>query len=154
MASRVEIRFVKRIKIQEGNKCWLWTGKPKGGNNNYGSFYIEGKAWLSHRASYHLFVGLIGDKHVLHKCDNPLCVRPSHLYLGSHSDNMRDMRNKHRWQPMRGSQHGMAKLTEYDVKRIKKLLSNGVSGVTIATQFSVSKHMISKIKTGKNWRHI
>jgi hypothetical protein len=81
--------------ITKTASCWIWGGVR--GTNGYGTIKKKSKAIRAHRASYELFVGPIPDgMHVLHKCDNPLCVNPEHLFVGTHIDNMRDMEKKGR----------------------------------------------------------
>jgi DNA invertase Pin-like site-specific DNA recombinase len=87
---------------------------------------------------------------VLHRCDNPSCVNPSHLFLGSHSENVADKVSKGR--QARGSRSGAAKLCESDVASIKTMLRRGgMTKKTIAMKFRVSRAAVSKISTGKNW---
>jgi hypothetical protein len=74
--------------------CWEWTGYCD--NYGYGKFYIEGKPFTAHRIAHHLKRGSVADSHVLHMCDNPPCVRPSHLFLGTKKDNSQDMMAKGR----------------------------------------------------------
>ncbi len=83
-------RFRKKYKIDLKTGCWNWTGKPKQG---YGDFYMKGKPYPAHRASYILFIkDVLPDMMVCHGCNNKLCVNPEHLYTGTHLDNMRDLR--------------------------------------------------------------
>lgn len=93
----LEQRFWK--KVHKTDSCWLWTGaKFKSG---YGQIDDKGKTLRAHRVSYELRYGVTpGDFHVLHSCDNPPCVNPSHLFLGTVKDNMRDCisKNRHPWQ--------------------------------------------------------
>lgn len=85
--------FLKQVS--KTSTCWLWQGAPTSGG--YGRFWFDGVRKLAHRAAYEIFKGDIPeDMCVCHKCDNPLCVNPKHLFLGTHSDNMRDMGNKGR----------------------------------------------------------
>lgn len=84
-------------KVSKGEGCWLWDGhlQPKG----YGNFTVGNKTWKAHRFAWVLTFGAIADGlFVLHRCDNPTCVRPDHLFLGTNDDNMRDMVNKGRKQ--------------------------------------------------------
>src|SRR3990167_2413835 len=91
----VEDRFWK--KVNKGPKCWEWVGARLG--HGYGYFWFNSKNVLAHRFSWKLSYGNIGWKFVLHKCDNPPCVRPVHLKLGTHLDNMADVRagNRRNW---------------------------------------------------------
>jgi hypothetical protein len=96
-----ETRF-RRSCIKQSNGCWLWHTSPK--IRRYASFWINGAREQAHRASWLLFRGPIPDGlHVLHKCDTPLCVNPEHLFVGTHADNMADMKSKGRARSGRGS---------------------------------------------------
>jgi len=139
-------------KVDRTGTCWLWTAHkiPLG----YGVFRVNGKNQRAHRVAYELAYGKF-DKtlHVLHKCDNPGCVKPSHLSLGTHQDNMRDRDAKGR-QPV-GINNGRAKLTEEDVIEIKTRLAAGLeTQQVIANDFNVNHQQISRIKNGKLWKHI
>jgi predicted XRE-type DNA-binding protein len=112
---------------------------------------------LAHRISYGLHVGPIpkgGGVCVCHKCDNPKCVNPDHLFLGSHADNIADRDVKGRQVTLKGSKNVNAKLTEAAVKEIKLLLASGVMQKLIAKQFDVSQSNVSDIKRGRIWGHI
>lgn len=77
------------VKVDKTNACWYWTGAKN--NRGYGNVRIASKYLLAHRVSYAIAYGIPDDMNVLHKCDNPACVRPNHLFLGTHQDNMDDM---------------------------------------------------------------
>ena len=89
-------RFMKFVNKTE--KCWLWTGaRFRAYNGDYGAFSLAGRPQRAHRVAYLLFKGEIPKRlHVLHECDNPSCVNPKHLFLGTHQDNMTDCINKGR----------------------------------------------------------
>jgi len=138
-------------KVDKTGECWLWTASTT--YNGYGQFAIESKPIRAHRYSYELANGEFDKKlYVLHKCDNRICVRPSHLHLGTHKDNMKEMRNKGR--SLVGEKHHNAKLTDEDVRAIKKQLRCRITQRVIADNFGVSEDRIQCINTGKAWGHI
>ena len=129
--------------------CLTWDdARDKDG---YGVFKLAGKQWRTHRYVMHKMGHDIENKMVLHKCDNPSCYRPDHLYVGTAKDNTLDMMRRGRGVDNRGSKHGMSKLTEEDVRLIK---SSSMSGVATAKKFGVSKTTISEIRSGKHWAHV
>ena len=161
--------------------CWLWVGHIQGGG--YGTLHIRPHLHLAHRLSWELNVGPIPEgQNVLHHCDNPPCVRPSHLFLGSHADNVRDMvakgrnakgerngANTHpeRWQRgddhwsrrnpervTRGSRHGKSKLTEYQVRNIRRLKTEGWTERRLAAEFGVREGTIHFIVMRQTWKHV
>ncbi len=108
----------------------------------------------AHRISWALNVGPVPmGLYVLHKCDNPSCVRPFHLFLGTLSDNSRDAYNKGRVKVpgVFGEDHWNAKLKNEDLPKIIKLLESGLSYSKIASMFGVSRRAISHIKNGACW---
>src|SRR5258708_9493686 len=108
-------RFSEKVSVSDG--CWEWTGYKA--SNGYGRFMLRGDAVRAHRACYEIYVGPIPEgMHVLHRCDNRGCVNPSHLFLGTHTDNMRDMEAKGRSRHPRGDNHLSSKLTESQVRAI------------------------------------
>lgn len=149
-------RFFSHVK--KTKTCWFWTGRclkaaPGRGDGGYGHFHIPGENnMLAHRFSYaHTYGFLPRDRFVLHKCDNPACVRPSHLYLGTHHENMRDMVKRGRSVHRFGSANPRAKLNEQKVRQIKALLEDGFKQREIATRFGVTTSMIGHIKNGRHW---
>ena len=88
-------RFWSKVKKGSPNECWEWTAAKN--NKGYGKFKFEGKMRKAHRISWQLHYGPVQNElHVLHTCDNPSCVNPNHLWLGSNSDNHKDMTDKDR----------------------------------------------------------
>lgn len=133
-------------------QCWIWTGgiQPDKG---YGWFYANCEAESSHRVAWQIENGEIPDGlYVLHKCDNPPCCNPSHLFLGTGADNMADKVKKGRCQ--KGSQQSQAKLTEADIPGIRKLLRTGATPSWISRLFEVTSAAIGNIRDGKRWRHV
>jgi hypothetical protein len=133
--------------IKKTNSCWLWIGcKNKQG---YGRFWL-GRNEGAHRASWLLFVGRIPkNMQVLHRCDNPGCVNPEHLFLGTQKDNVQDMIKKRRGSI--GEKHSRAKLSVADVLCIRKC---GASPKYLAGLFGVDAATIHNILARRIWRHI
>lgn len=143
-------------KIEKTETCWIWkAGKNKNKwGKRYGTFQMGEKLMLAHRVSYELFKGKIPKgKLVCHQCDNEVCVNPSHLWLGSYKDNMKDMVYKKRGNYVKGGKNPAAKLTEDEVEKIKELHIEGVMINDIAKTFGVTRHCIQHILNGKTWRH-
>lgn len=149
-------------------RCWEWEAGISS-NGGYGCFSRGKKTQKAHRYAYEIYFGRIPDNQiVLHKCDNPRCVRPSHLSCGTHQDNMTDMVNKGR--SARGDRHGSktkpecrtrgekigkAKLTEAEVLDIRRLYSEGnINHATLGIIFNVCGRTISLIVNRKIWKHI
>jgi len=136
--------------------CWLWTGTRWRG---YGAIKMpigEGRwrARPAHRVSYQLFRGEIPPgMFVCHRCDNPSCVRPDHLFLGTSAENTADAALKGRMR--RGTESPGAKLTETEVIDIRRRMSGGKETVyEVAADYRVSPSLISQIQRGRIWRHV
>ena len=139
------------MKVEKTDTCWNWMAYRK--KTGYGCFCMGVKNNLAHRVSWELHNGSIPEGlHVLHKCHNPRCVNPDHLYVGTHTDNMND-RIKDGTSP-RGEKHHSAKLTEENVKTAKWLLSCGARPLDLSVMYKVAPHCISNIKTGRTWGHV
>tara|TARA_R110000824_G_C14813595_1_gene635904 strand:+ start:200 stop:556 length:357 start_codon:yes stop_codon:yes gene_type:complete len=107
----------------------------------------------AHRFSYEINVGEIPKGlHVLHHCDNPSCVRPSHLFVGTHTDNMRDMFSKNRRNHARGSRCRLTKLTVDDVQLVRRGLREGRSREDIAAEVGTTSANVTNIKLRRSWR--
>lgn len=141
-------RFFKYVR--KTKSCWEWTGTKHLG---YGKIrYLHGAMKLAHRVSYAMLNGEIKKGlHVLHRCDNPGCVNPKHLFLGTHLDNMRDMARKGRRFDNSGENSPKAKFTYAQVKRIRKELSKKTAA-DISRKFGVSESTISNIKNNITWK--
>lgn len=141
------------MNVQTAQGCWEWQGGKD--PNGYGRIATSGTPMLAHRLSYEIEhrVTLTPDQHVLHKCDNPACVRPSHLMQGDHSANMADKmaKGRHVFGVSLGEKHGCAKLTEADVRAIR---DSQETGVALAAKYGVSTTQISDIRNRRSWRHI
>lgn len=146
----LEERFWKKVDRRRDEDCWHWMGTripPWGHGRIMGR---DGRTVLAHRVAWELERGPIpAGLFVCHRCDNPPCVNPAHLFLGTHLDNMQDMARKHRGAI--GERNGQAKLSQSQVLEIRDLLRNGLAGTDIADRFGVSKSLVSLIKRGRLW---
>lgn len=151
--------------------CWVWSGAKD--RHGYGRSWkgrkgLDRKSVLAHRLAYEAFVGPIPNGlFVCHSCDNPPCVNPSHLWLGTNRDNTDDMlkkcRSAHGERHMsktrpdlirRGSGQSTSKLREPDVLDIRLRAARGERLKAIACSFGVDPALISRIVHGKRWRHV
>lgn len=139
---------------EDEGDCWIWRGSLNA--TGYGRTRVDGVHWAAHRLSWAVHNGPIPDGlFVCHRCDNRRCVKPAHLFLGTAADNNADMIAKGRSRPghpdNRGEKNPRAKLSERDVMAIRDALSAGAIGCVLARQYSVSKQLISAIRTGQRW---
>ena len=143
-------RNVKKI-----DTCWLWQGAVN--RRGYGSIQTAGKGSkrvATHRLSYQLAYGDIPDGlFVCHKCDVPNCVNPEHLWLGTHEQNMEDMRRKGRAsrEAVKGTQNGKSLLTEDQVRYIR---ASKLGHAALGRQLGVSPNCIRGVRTGRTWSHV
>lgn len=141
-------RFFKHVDRRNDDECWDWVGSknPKG----YGNFWIGNKITSAHRFSYFMYCGNFDfNLCVCHSCDNRSCVNPSHLFLGTQTDNMKDMVDKKR--SSRGENQFGSILKEYMIESIRKRYSEGETGVSLGLEYGVSKGTISAICRGEKW---
>lgn len=144
-------RLFERTAIQE-NGCWQWTGSCFY-NKQYGQIKYLGKNWLTHRLAYFLCVNDIPEGLcVLHSCDNPGCINPEHLFLGTHQDNKDDCMAKDRH--AYGNKIGNSRLTPDKVQEIRKLLGDGATILDIADQYGIGRTTVWNIRYDRTWRHV
>lgn len=173
-ATAVE-RFWAKVIKSEG--CWLWQGCP--GEDGYGQFRSGGKGsptLRAHRVAWAFWHGKMppADRLVCHHCDQPLCVRPSHLFVGTPADNSADMRSKGRQmrgenhpryacgsfpevrpeQRARGERNAASRLTEEMVREIRRLSAKGARQVDLAERFGIAQPNISKVIRRETWAHV
>jgi hypothetical protein len=141
-------------KVNMLGDCWEWTAHrhPLG----YGQFTLKKGTFVgAHRVSYALTFGPIPEgKVICHHCDNPPCVNPGHLFLGTQRDNAFDMLSKGRADRVRGVDHPSARLNEDAVRYIRAAENYRGLLKDLAVDFGVSPHTIRMIRTRKYWRHI
>ena len=145
------------VAVERGGNCWTFDGTID--SKGYGHIYDRGLkgAAFAHRRFYEAFVGHIPDDMcVCHRCDNPSCVNPKHLFLGSQSDNILDAVNKNRWRD--GERSNLSKLTWPKVREIRRRYkgnaryNRGPTQQELAEEYGVSRHGISMIVRHKSWK--
>lgn len=151
-------RFWCRVDTSDENGCWPWRGAIRHGG--YGQFWVDGRRRsYAHRVAYELAYGPITPGMVVcHQCDNPTCVRPTHLFLGTQNENLADGRAKGRMSaPPRhaGATHPRAKLTPAIVLEARQLYeAGGISQYELAARYGVSQTTMRYALSGKNWKDV
>ena len=148
------LKWVEAVRHPELGPCWEWAKSRMKLRGGYGQVRIEGRTLKAHRVAYGLWVGSIPNGHcVLHRCDNPPCINPDHLFTGTHRDNALDKVAKGRGvNPIRyGEDVASSKLKAVDVRKIRVLLAQGDSLNSISRQFNITKQAVSSIKRGRTW---
>ena len=153
-------RLKAHVSVREDTGCWDWTASktPLG----YGQVRYKGTRELAHRASWMVFRGEIpkdastyGTQNVLHRCDNPSCINPDHLFLGDQSDNANDAVSKNRWgkRGLKGEAHGRAVVT-YDMVREIRSMESLLSARQLGERFGLSKGAVLHILKRRTWKDI
>jgi len=138
--------FWQKVEIRDLLSCWEWTGSAKDGG--YGQVVIRPHHYGAHQISFFLHTGINPTgKDVCHSCDNPLCVNPAHLFLGTRLDNMRDCKSKLRH--AFGEKCCHTKYAKEFVDKIRMMLNSGMRGMDIASELGVTRQYVSDIKLGK-----
>ena len=152
----VEERFWSKVDktsssvYYKGTRCWEWTGAKN--SSKYGCVRIKKKKYYVHRVSYKMKYGPIPKNMcICHHCNIRLCVNPEHLFIGTHTDNMKDASKKERLGKIKGSEIVQAKLTEAQIPAIRK---DPRSEKYIARDYGVSKSNIGFIKRRHTWKHV
>lgn len=151
-------KFWAKAEKLGADECWPWRGSTTKGR---GVLSVNGKGVTAPRVSWFIHKGHWPGPGIFacHTCDNPNCVNPNHLFLGTNKDNLIDAARKRRLpaqngRAVRGSRHGMAKFTEDQIRYIRQELAKGVQQKDIAAQFGVVKSTISLIALRKGWTHV
>jgi hypothetical protein len=148
-------RFWPKVDRREPHECWPWTADTSSGG--YGFFHVskvKGKKtrMVASRAAWIITHGAIADDAVVcHSCDNPICVNPSHLFVGTKADNSSDMAAKGR--SVSGERSPMAKLTWADVNAIRSAYSGGANLGELSRRYGCTRQTLREIVNGRTWRH-
>lgn len=146
--------LVKELYSRQGNDCWIWPfGQDKDG---YGKMHLPGvndriRHVRAHRVSFYIHNGYWPVPCALHRCDNPSCFNPHHIFAGTINDNNQDMVIKGRYQ--RGEARPASKLTERRIRTIRAEYKLGL-GRILGDKYSVSASTILVIVKGKGWKHV
>jgi hypothetical protein len=154
-------RFWYRVDKESGfihpvhGKCWEWIG---GKTDGRGMMSWQGKMLRAYRVSWILHHGYSTSLQILHKCDNPICVNPDHLFDGTAADNVHDMWAKGRGEPVgnrtKGEDRYNAKLSDLQVLEILIRLTRGELQKNLAEEFGVTQPHISVLKHGKKRKYL
>lgn len=152
----LEVRFWSKVSKRGPAECWLWSGAING--SGYGMILTrrDGRHFMdrAHRVSFALANGSIPpDGVILHSCDNPPCVNPAHLVLGTQAENLADMRSKGRARIV-GEKNGMARLTARDVREIRRRRAAGEGVDLLARAFGIAAAYVYQLAERRAWRHI
>lgn len=152
-----------KVNVHPGDMCWNWAGSRSG--SGYGQFWNGERIIPAHW--FLLDAAPTDGNEACHRCDNKLCVRPSHIFIGSHSDNERDKvsKGRHNTAPgcramlavrkvHRGQNNHECKLTEDQARRAKECSRKYGEATKLAKEFGVSLTVICDIRAGKRWSHL
>lgn len=150
----MEERFWGKVHKRGFDECWPWLGYTRRG---YGRMYVRGRQEQAHRIAWEIINGAIPQGAlVCHRCDNPQCCNPAHLFLGTVADNAHDRDEKGRAANTQGEKSAQAKLSRADVLAIRECCrrSDCPSQVALAAEFGVVQQTVSKIVCGETWKHL
>lgn len=145
-------RLMSRVTKRSSSECWPNTYVCQSKAEPYGAMRVMGKKRRCSRVMYEFMCGPIPEgMSVMHTCDNPPCVNPAHLRLGTHHENMLDRMRKNRGGNRRGERNGRCKLTESDVRAIR---ASSEPNREWARKLGVTATLIKSIRTRKVWKHV
>lgn len=149
----VDVRFWEMVDKRGPEECWPWLGATRRG---YGKFTHRDAQRMAHRVAWELANGGIPPKEldVCHRCDNPPCCNPAHLFLGTESDNLRDCVAKGRNVTQRGEEHPAHKLTEDQVRELRRRAANGEPVARLAKGLGIAQATARRIVLRRMWKHV
>ena len=143
-----ECRFMSFVELPvDLSQCWIWNGAFHG--KEYGHFKYKYRVEKAHRMSFRLFKREPGALHVLHKCDNPKCVNPEHLFLGTNDDNLQDRQRKQR--QARGESHSRAKINAMQAIEIR---NSTLPRKELAKKYGLTINGVNAIISRRSWKHV
>ena len=147
-----EERLRRQIGAEDRRGCWPWLGTIN--NKGYGMVSLNGRGMAAHRAVYMVLTGkpIPRELDLCHRCDNPKCVNPDHMFFGTRTDNMRDASAKGRM--ARGMRHPHAILTDGQVKEIRERVRSGEVQRHIAASMGIDFRTLNAVATRKSWGHL
>lgn len=148
------VRFWSKVDRDGGlNACWPWKAAINKKPNGYGVFGENGRLTPAHRIAMSQVREIPPGKWVLHRCDNPPCCNPSHLFIGDRSDNMKDMvrKGRRRYVGLAGEKHPMAQLSNAAVADIR---TSSERNSTLAKRYGVNRDHIGVIRRREAWKHL
>ena len=144
----LSLRFMRQVDVRGPDECWPWRGGVN--RDGYGRIYFDGDTHNAHRAAWLITYGKIPKgKFVCHRCDNPACVNPSHLFLGTATSNMEDRDAKGR--QAKGEQCGLSKLTDEEIAVIR---TSSDSCRVLGRKHGVHFSTIARARRGETWKHL
>ena len=150
MDEKTIARFWAKVRRGADGECWEWTSS--GTRDGYGKFSIAKRKMSAHRVSWIIAFGSIEDGAcVLHRCDNPSCVNPGHLFIGTKKDNVEDMRSKGRQRWIKAGEKRI-KLSREQVEMLRSDKANGASSPQLAARYGISESHARRIANGSKWR--
>jgi hypothetical protein len=151
--SKLKAFLIRNAVSISDSGCWNW--KRSLSNEGRAVIRILGKIHHTSRVSFVVFKKEpVGDMLVCHSCDNPICVNPEHLWLGTPKDNMVDMSNRGRYRDQKGTKHNLVKLTEEDVLNIRDKVATGYTQKSMADKYGISFQQVSRIVRKERWKHL